>query len=389
MSYTKEFKIIDAAYPRYPGGTILVGQRLKIAYNKYTANYAIPKDQIAVNLIFAHGTGMNKLLWNYHINKLFEYGAKSSTWKLASAIAVDAVNHGDSAISNEGKLGWGHHWDDFGKDLIQVVKTEQGLWADSFENGVRSRTIVVGHSFGGFAATYAASNEPGLFDSAILVEPVLYFDSDPKQIAKFTAIFKKISRILLDTFDSLEDYEAFFKEFSFYKNFHPQVLKDMMDDELYTVIDQESGETKYKTKTSTESQVVVYVSSAICIPHASEMLKRTEIPVSHIIGKAAKWNPPESITSIRNSLGKSLWKTFDIENGEHLVNGDLPDDIVRAFTEHIDSRVTASLRDKDYYPEIQHNYDAKKIFDAQYAKLMDGQVAECMTFRAPARDERL
>ncbi|KAJ9101310.1 hypothetical protein QFC19_005280 [Naganishia cerealis] len=368
MSFTKELKVTDAAYPRHPGGSLLVGQRLKICYNKYTANYAIPENQIAINLIFAHGTGMNKSLWNYHITKLFEIGAKSSTWKLATVVSVDAVNHGDSAIANQGKLGWSYHWPDFGRDIVLVVKHEQKLWAQTLENGISTRNIVIGHSFGGYGAAYASFLEPQLFDSLVLIEPVVYYNPDPKYQTKYAAIFRKIATMLLDTFDSMEDYETFFKKFSFYMNFHPSVLKDLMDDELYTVIDPESGETKYKTKTSVESQVSVYI----------------PIPLTHIVGAAAKWNPPESVPSIRKNLG-NLWKTYDIEKGEHLVNGELPDETVGAIAEHISGRVDAVIRNKDYIPDLQYNHDPKKVFEAQYAKVLDGQIAESTTFEAPVR----
>ncbi|RLV82606.1 Peroxisomal membrane protein LPX1 [Meyerozyma sp. JA9] len=388
MSFTKELKISDAAYPRHPGGSLLVGQRLKISYNKYTANYAIPDNQIAINLIFAHGTGMNKAVWNYHITKLFEIGAKSTTWKLATVVSLDAVNHGDAAMANSGKLGWSHHWPDFGRDIVQVVKHEQKLWAHTFENGISSRNIVIGHSFGGFGAAYASFLEPQLFDSLVLIEPVVYHNPDPKYEKKFSAIFKKIATMLVDTFDSLEDYEAFFRNFSFYQKFHPSVLKDLMDDELYTVVDPETGDTKYKTKASVESQVCVYVSSAISLPGSDAMLQQIRIPSTHIVGAAARWNPPESVPSIRKNLG-NLWKTYDIENGEHLLNGELPDETVEAIAEHIGGRVEAAIKNKDYFPELQYNHNPKKIFEAQYAKILDGQMAQSTTFEAPARDGKL
>ena len=384
MSFTKELKVTDAAYPRHPGGSLLVGQRLKICYNKYTANYAIPENQIAINLIFAHGTGMNKSLWNYHITKLFEIGAKSSTWKLATVVSVDAVNHGDSAIANQGKLGWSYHWPDFGRDIVLVVKHEQKLWAQTLENGISTRNIVIGHSFGGYGAAYASFLEPQLFDSLVLIEPVVYYNPDPKYQTKYAAIFRKIATMLLDTFDSMEDYETFFKKFSFYMNFHPSVLKDLMDDELYTVIDPVSCVTKYKTKTSVESQVSVYVSSAISLQGIDKVLQQIPIPLTHIVGAAAKWNPPESVPSIRKNLG-NLWKTYDIEKGEHLVNGELPDETVGAIAEHISGRVDAVIRNKDYIPDLQYNHDPKKVFEAQYAKVLDGQIAESTTFEAPVR----
>ena len=113
-------------------------------------------------------------------------------------------------------------------------------------------------------------------------------------------------------------------------------------------------------------------------------MQQIPIPLTHIVGAAAKWNPPESVPSIRKNLG-NLWKTYDIEKGEHLVNGELPDETVGAIAEHISGRVDAVIRNKDYIPDLQYNHDPKKVFEAQYAKVLDGQIAESTTFEAPVR----
>lgn len=389
MSFTKELKSTQAAYPRHDGSTVLMGQRLKISYNKYTANYAIPENQTAINLIFAHGTGMNKALWNYHITRLYELGMKSSTWKVGSVISVDAVNHGDSALANVGKLGWGLAWTDHGRDIVEIVKHEQQLWPGSFENGIRSRNILVGHSFGGYGVIFAGFQEPHLFDSVVAIEPVVFYSNDPQVRAKFTAIFRKISLMLIDSFDSLEEYVGFFKQFSFYKKFHPAVLKDLIDDELYTAVDPLTGETKYKTKASAKAQVGVYVSAGVSLGQSEDLLRGIQIPVTHVVGKAAKWNPEATIPAIRQCLDAQLWKAVDVEKGEHLLNGELPDETVKIIADHIESRVAVAKKNVAYFPEIRFGGDEKKIFDHGYETLLEDKLDESMTFAAPRSEEKL
>lgn len=389
MSFKQELKTTEAAYPRHAGGTILVGDRLKIAYHKYTNTDAIPQDQLALNLVFVHGAGMNKSIWKYHVQKLYDIAAKSDKWKLATVIALDAVNHGDSAMVNRDKLGWGHLWQDLGRDIVEVVKSEQKLNPGTMENVINSRNILIGHSFGGFGAAYAGSSEPLLFDSLVLIEPVAFFNNDPVLRDKYTAIFQKVASMLMDTFDSREDFETFFKEFSPCKNLHPQVLKDMMDDELYIVKDPETGEDLYKTKVSAESQVAIYVCSAISLPDIDHILQLIHIPVTHVIGTKARWNPPASAPAIRKNLGDNLMKAVDVDGGEHLLNGERPDETVSILVDHITSRVQAAIRNRAYVPDIRYNFDRKKIFEQQWEVLLKGDVAGSMTFEAPGKDEKL
>lgn len=58
-------------------------------------------EQNGVTLILAHGTGFHKELWEPVIERIFAHSAKSNLGlRIRDAWAIDAPNHGDSAILN-------------------------------------------------------------------------------------------------------------------------------------------------------------------------------------------------------------------------------------------------------------------------------------------------
>lgn len=363
--YTLEKKTTDAAFPRGPGSTILSTDRLKVVYNKYlNTKGTISKDKIKINLIFAHGTGMNKSLWNYHIKKLFEHSQSASTWVLNSVLSIDAIGHGDSSLLNEGKIGWVYKWEDGGKDIIQVLKHEQQSTSE-FVNNATTKNILIGHSLGGYLAVIAGFYEPSLFDTIIPIEGVLYMD--PKTDGRFLGIFSKLSSILIDKFNSEKEYNEYFTKFSIYKSFHPEVLKDFMEDEKATFIDPETKETKFMTKASTPNQMTTYYSARISIPLVMAIFPQIKVPIVHVIGKNATWNPPESITFVRDAVPKEyLLDAIDIPDAEHLVNGDKPDVIVKIIEDTIKKRVATAIENRPNDPEVKYGGNKSKILKSQW-----------------------
>lgn len=363
--YTLEKKTTDAAFPRAPGSTILSNDRLKIVYNKYlTARGAISKDKIKVNLIFAHGTGMNKSIWNYHIKKLFEHSQSASTWVLNSVLSIDAIGHGDSSLLNEGKIGWVYKWEDGSKDIIQVIKHEQQT-TNEFVNNASTKNILIGHSLGGFMAVVAGFYEPSMFDAVIPVEGVLFMD--PKTDGRFLGIFSKLSSILIDRFESEEEYNDYFTKFSIYKAFHPEVLKDFMEDEKATYVDPETKETKFMTKASTTNQMTTYYSARISIPLVMEIFPLLTVPLVHVIGSKATWNPPQSIKFIRDAVPKEyLLDAIDIPEGEHLVNGNDPDALVKIIEDTIKKRVNTAVEIRPNDPEVKYGGNKSEILKSQW-----------------------
>ncbi len=97
-------------------------------------------------VLLVHATGFHARCWDAVVRGLGE----------RHVIALDMRGHGRS--QNEGPYGW----DVFGED-VAVFLTQLDL------RGVTA----VGHSFGGYAVTYAAHECPDRIDRLVLVDPVI------------------------------------------------------------------------------------------------------------------------------------------------------------------------------------------------------------------------
>ncbi len=150
IPYIKTLRTQDAHYPRTPlNSTVYPSDRLDLVLTVYESRLLDSVDSAhndlhnkeIINLIFVHGTGMCKEVWNYHIDKLFRGNDKKDRkWILGTAVAIDAVNHGDSYLLNKNKVGWCYNWLDGGKDISRVVK----------KLNLKGRTLSIGHSMGGY-----------------------------------------------------------------------------------------------------------------------------------------------------------------------------------------------------------------------------------------------
>ncbi|KAK6456507.1 Alpha/Beta hydrolase protein [Scheffersomyces xylosifermentans] len=381
MSYTLEKKVSEAFHPRAPGSTTLPDDRLSIVYNKYKTTEVIPADALRFNFIFSHGTGMNKSVWHFAIKNLFELSQKSGgKWYLDTVVATDAVGHGDSSVLNGDKVGWIYKWDEGGKDLLEVIKHEQRTTGD-LKNNHYSRNIAVGHSLGGFQVVAAGYYAPNLLDAIIPVEAVLY--SDDKSSKRFAKIFGSMAPLLLDDFDSNDDFQEFYRKFSFYKNMQASVLDDFVGDELLITVDPKTGEKRYKAKSSAKNQMATYLGAVLSIHKGMAMLPYIIIPVFHVIGDKAKWNPPESIPYIRNAIqNEYLAGTADIPGGEHLVNAEKPEAVIELLVKFTLQRQQDFKEELKTLPEVKLGPNREKIREAQFAKLLEGDLTSVYGFKA-------
>ncbi|KAK6202460.1 Alpha/Beta hydrolase protein [Scheffersomyces amazonensis] len=373
-SFTVEKKTTEAYWPRRPGSTVLADDKLTIVYNKFKTTASIPSNAVRYNLIFAHGTGMNKAIWTYIIKKLYEYSQNSNgKWYLDSCLAFDAVSHGDSAIINQGKIGWVYQWEEGGKDLLKVLKHEMHTTGD-FQNNLTSRNIAIGHSLGGYGVVLAGFYDPNVLDSIIPIEGVLY--SDDKSLTRFTKLFSKIGSLLMDTFDSERDFNDYYRVYSFYKTIHPEVMNDFLQDELITVV--ENGETKYKSKTPTNAQMASYLGSTLSLKLVMSLYPWLRVPVCHVIGSEAKWNPPETAPYVRSTIPKKyLSATYDIPKGEHLVHAEQPDYTSKIIEEFILKRQVDFESEKvTSYSELKNGTDRNKLKEIEFGNLLTGNFAK-------------
>lgn len=378
MSFTLEKKQAKAHPVRAKGATLLAedANNLTIVYNKYKSNCPRPKpqSQLTYNLVFCHGTGFNKSIWNYHIKKLFQLSQSLQVpWFLDTVISVDAVGHGDSSLANSDKLGPVYTWDDGARDVIEVVQHEIRSTGD-LKNDSNSRTVIIGHSMGGFIATYAAYLECTLFDSVIAVEPVLY--GTPDNAAIYMKLFKKISGLILDTFDTEEDARYFFEKFSFTKLHNPEVLNDYMADEIYKTKNEE-GKEVYKIKCLKNLQVAAYLGSMMSLRKGMLALPELRVPFLHVIGSKARWNPPESISWVRGAVNPKFFAGgVDIINGEHLVNGEKPDEVVEIIKDFLTKRNEVLDKEKSNIPEVSLKGDTAALREQEFGKLLKGDLQD-------------
>lgn len=378
MSYTVEVKNTDGVYPRGVGSTILPTDTLKVAYRRYKTNKPVPEGITKINFIFAHGTGMNKSVWSYHIEQLYKLNEASSTWRVDSVVSVDDAGHGDSSLLNEGKIGWSCDWRDGGKDLINVVKHEMKQTGD-FVPSSTTRNVLVGHSMGGYMVAYAGFLEPALFDLVVSIEPVLYYNEMYTEF--FVTRMKKLSKMLRDEFPSENAARSFFEK-SFYKVMDKRVLDDFVSDELYS----EGG--KVKTKAKVPAQLATYMSALYCVYPGQQALKSMEIPFLHVVGTQAMWNPPDAVEYIRSAVPEQFIETAELE-GDHLVHGDKVDETVELIKEFVDKRAKFIKDHKEYFPEVKHKNDRDAILKDKWAHMLDGDIERACFFATPRPKPKL
>ncbi|ODQ81344.1 hypothetical protein BABINDRAFT_27961, partial [Babjeviella inositovora NRRL Y-12698] len=305
-----------AHFPRKPGSTILPTDRLQVAYAKYVPRSSSDDPRTTLNLIFTHGTGMNKSVWRHHIDQLYELShAPTSTlpWKLGKVLAMDYVNHGDSCVLNKHKMGHKYYWGDTGKDVIKILKHE------AVKNTADSRTIGIGHSVGGHGMLYAGFLEPVMFDSIIAVDPMFFtfhkFALDrPDDWEKHRRIHKAIEKNVRDLFANEEECFRWFRTVPFYTKFHPKVLDYFVNDEvIYNADGTMSG------KSTTKQQVVAYTSKDVSTVEGCAILPFVTVPVLHLIGSNFSLSfPKEGTDFIRSTIPDCTGAT--VPDAGHMVH---------------------------------------------------------------------
>lgn len=201
-----------AWFPRSDYRSTLNGDdSLNVVYDVYEdtgTRYVGEDGHVAVNIVFLHGTGMNKSIWEWYVRH-FEKTITNYTFRLGKIIAVDQVNHGDSSVLNEKKLGSVFNWLDGSRDVNLICQRELS------PNSPNSFNVLIGHSMGGHQALGCAILAPNLFQLIITLEPVVKMLNIPNS-QNTTKVsfnyFNAIKRMSTDTFDSEQQYYAFMKQ---------------------------------------------------------------------------------------------------------------------------------------------------------------------------------
>lgn len=327
MTYSVSLHLCKAHAPRTPGSTILPDDRMDVVYRKYTATAPTAP---TLNLLFIHGTGMNKAVWHYHIQRLFE---QQGAWQIGTAVSVDVVNHGDLAVLNRTKLGPGFTWIDAAKDLLAVVEAEQ----------LAARPLVaVGHSLGGGLCVLAASMSPRLFDLVVLADPVMSpetYRMPRDQLGKYVqfrrATYKRMRANLTDRFASVAAGKEWFATNSIYRGCDARLLADIADDE---VVEQTDGTAI--AKSPVDQQMLVYndrVYGGVMAYAAAQALTCEVLYVPRT--KASTGLPLELVELIAKAINHVTVEP--IPGTGHMCHMEQPDAMVERLVRWLDRRAEA------------------------------------------------
>ncbi|KAF8474706.1 Alpha/beta hydrolase family-domain-containing protein [Kalaharituber pfeilii] len=205
---------IPAAFPReYIRATRHPDTQLRIVLNQYT-----PVDQTPVpgdvTLIIAHANGFQKELYEPMFDELL-ISSKDYGFRIRAVWALDAAHQGASSIVNEKDLGDNPCWNDYSRDIEQMINT--------FASYMPAPRIGIGHSIGGQAIFECAIRNPGLFTAIVGIDPLIHAANkqvlDPGEKPAVASARRR------DIWPSREEAEKFFRSRSFYNAWDPRVLE--------------------------------------------------------------------------------------------------------------------------------------------------------------------
>ncbi|SCU84364.1 LADA_0D01288g1_1 [Lachancea dasiensis] len=363
-SFIKTTKTVEAVTPRSSTRCTLDPSRdvLKVVYDVYE-----PRDKgddtttSVVNYVFLHGSGMNRRIWCYYLDKLAD---PVRNWKIGKVILVDQVTHGDSAVVNERLLGSFYDWSDGARDICKICMDEFFQ-----QNGRSVFNIVVGHSMGGFQALCCPILFPGLFQSVVCIEPVVWMKRVRKESDEDITIipptfYHAMHATMTDEFSSIQQYKKFMETQSLYSKAHPSILQEVEGFELRKI----SSEL-FRTKISTEQHMVAYLTLNPTATWLMKCLSSINCPVLCLYGEKSRWCPPENRIYLREHIPH--YCEDEIIGGRHLVNLEDPDSVIAKLTSYIKEL----LPDDDGEASQALDENARKArFSEQYRELISNRV---------------
>ncbi|TDL19490.1 alpha/beta-hydrolase [Rickenella mellea] len=220
-----------------------------------------------ITLLLTHPTGLPKEIWEPFIQYLTHtlQSRESSDVCIAEIWSIEAVQHGDAALLNEGRLGDLHDWQDLSRDILNFllhylpeisshspsIQYPANLERVSDEIATKRRTagftnrtlVAIGHSLGGCTVTQAALAYPSLFSSLILVDPAITAPwIDRTQHVK-TIVLGAIRR--RSVWNSRDEAHRSFAAIPFFGEWDPKVLDAYVEHGL--VRDDATGKFVLKT----------------------------------------------------------------------------------------------------------------------------------------------
>jgi pimeloyl-ACP methyl ester carboxylesterase len=315
-------------------------------------------EEEGMNLVFLPGAQITKEVWEYMIELSFNYFGS----KLNKCISVDQVHVGDSYKLNDGKLTGSVLWSDCAKDTIKVVK----------ELNLKGPTIAIGHSMSGTIALFCAHYEPFLFDSLVVIDPVIFmgdreFFHNENVVRGSHKVFSGVYRQARNTFKSRSEFETFHKTKTFAREFHPRVLESHLKG-----IAENRPDGSVAMKAPREMQTAQYMSGGYSMRGALAFFKLLDLEVLHIAPEVADWNVPTATPAIRDTF--QYCTPADIVDGGHNCPYTMPDETFAAMKDFIERRHKRGV-------EILSELNARRgISDSERKSIMTGDVQKELEF---------
>ncbi|KAF5348071.1 hypothetical protein D9758_010029 [Tetrapyrgos nigripes] len=243
-------------------------------------------------LFFAHANGFHKESWEPTLVSLLS--SPQSQSQIREIWVWDAVNHGDSAILNQGKFDSLFHWRNAVLDLLSFllyyIPDPAHLTTEPFpthvprlpvketarrlQEGLLEGIIGVGHSFGGCVCTLSAISHPTLFHSLILIDPAIFYPNpDALQHPKTLAVGALARRGVWKDRDTAR--QGFLKS-PFFQAWDPRVLDLYVETALCDDIDV-SADTVVRLKTPPIQEANTFINSSTGSAEAWVRLWRGEL----------------------------------------------------------------------------------------------------------------
>ncbi|KAJ3564589.1 hypothetical protein NP233_g8198 [Leucocoprinus birnbaumii] len=247
---------------------------LWICLNRYVRKGA---KGTGLTLFLAHATGFPKEIWEPTIQSMLN----SPSSELIDEIWVwEAVQHGDSALLNRDSLGMWFDWADNGRDILNFLHyfipatlTDSPLPThlrrviprrhiiDRFMGSKIEHSLELDiHMVAALRETFAALENPKLFSSLILIDPVIIKPYDLEEHAHADSrtnnlIYGALSR--REEWLSREDALTGFKKNPFFNVWDPKALEVYINHGLYETKDS-TGQPIVKLKTPGIQEAVCF-----------------------------------------------------------------------------------------------------------------------------------
>lgn len=261
-----------------------------------------------VTIIAAHANGFPKELYEPLWDGLHAK-ATASGFKIRNIWIADVAHQGMSSILNESKLGNDPSWFDHARDLLGLI--------NHFRNDIKKPIVGIGHSMGAGQLTHLSLLHPSLFETLVLIDPVIADFSKGNQAEGDSPA--KMSAMRRDKWPSRSDAATSFKKSKFYQSWDPRVLQlwiqyglrelpTKLYPDINPALDDDPG-SREVTLTTTKHQEVFSFTRPIDLSLRAALDNFTEeekVQLAKLIHqeqthfKPILWDRPEVLTLFRN-----------------------------------------------------------------------------------------